>query len=1007
MPLVINTNIAALRTQRSLVAANRELERASERLASGVRINYARDDAAGSAISSRLTSQLRGMQQAVRNANDGISLLQTADGAIEQSDQILQRLRELAIQSANGIYTDSDRMSLDAEAQQLTQELDRIAKATTFNNRPLLDGSFGTSSLQVGENAGDRLDIQLPSLASDSLGLGGNQASTLIGSSLVLSGNNTLASAIKANHVLINGQDLGDVAAGTRLDDLLAHINYDMHGISASTLVELEGSQAGTGVLGSGDSLTLSISHLDGTTSTLSVSNTSNLQELAEAITRSTGGQVQGRINGKGFLSLSATNIANLAVSDSTGSASGLGGGSINGGSVHQSVINGLTSYWIKEAETLISTHFGLSAPANTEIDLLFAETDGSLTGDVSGLSPAQQTSLASDGPNNGIASVWSDPANLKLTVDMADFVTPEGSPWLYNDRVIAHEMVHAVMAASVSSGINNSLPGWFSEGIAEFIHGADERVLGDIQANTPPASSTSVGIAAVAGALKTTPGSPSSSLGYSPGYSAVRMLHDEILAHGGAGLSDVLTALAGGTSLTAAINAATGSSLGAFESHFAAHGDEYLSDALNGTNTYQGVSLNGASSHMNLNDANTGSIAGSDYGGASLSAASVLLNTASGGPINFSLKLPDGYSASSTGASAKLVLNDEFGSPATVTLGVEGSLVDLANLGFRQTQAGVIEGVGISNPDTAWSPGQISINGVTIDNTDTASLSGKLAAINKATAQTGVRAELTTNALLDLSHFDYAHWSTTNYGDFTLNGTVVTGIGNASNLAAMADTFNSFTKTTGVSVTISGNNLRMSSTRGIVFGSHATLGPTAAEAFGASNAGRAAILSSASEAANGAAVGVTAGTSIDPGIRLVSLKKAPIALELGTTAGSTTGWLEVNASSAGAGASPLTSLSLRSQSAATSALLSIDAALAQTSQTRAALGAWQNRLDFTTSRLMNSIELSAAARARIEDADYAGESARLSRAQILVQASTAMLAQANARPQQVLSLLR
>lgn len=101
----------------------------------------------------------------------------------------------------------------------------------------------------------------------------------------------------------------------------------------------------------------------------------------------------------------------------------------------------------------------------------------------------------------------------------------------------------------------------------------------------------------------------------------------------------------------------------------------------------------------------------------------------------------------------------------------------------------------------------------------------------------------------------------------------------------------------------------------------------------------------------------------------------------------------------------PLTNLSLRSQSAA--ALLSIDAALMQTSQTRAALDAWQNRLDSTTSRLMNSIELTAAARARIEDADHAGESARLSRAQILVQASTAMLAQANARPQQVLSLLR
>ena len=129
------------------------------------------------------------------------------------------------------------------------------------------------------------------------------------------------------------------------------------------------------------------MSRLDGTTNTFSVSNTRNLAELADAISTATGGQVRASINAKGYLILSATDLANLSVSDSTGSASGLSGGSLNSGSVHQSVINGLTSYWIREAETLITTNFGLSAPANTQIDLLFAETDGTLTGDVTGLS--------------------------------------------------------------------------------------------------------------------------------------------------------------------------------------------------------------------------------------------------------------------------------------------------------------------------------------------------------------------------------------------------------------------------------------------------------------------------------------------------------------------------------------------------------------------------------------------------------------------------------------------
>src|SRR5690606_20151210 len=143
MALVINTNVASLNAQRQLMSSGNSLDRATERLSSGNRINSAKDDAAGLAIANRMTSQVRGLDQAIRNANDGVSLIQTAEGALSESTNILQRMRELSVQSANGIYTASDRKTLDAEVKQLVSELDRIAKTTSFNGQNLLDGKLG------------------------------------------------------------------------------------------------------------------------------------------------------------------------------------------------------------------------------------------------------------------------------------------------------------------------------------------------------------------------------------------------------------------------------------------------------------------------------------------------------------------------------------------------------------------------------------------------------------------------------------------------------------------------------------------------------------------------------------------------------------------------------------------------------------------------------------------------------------------------------------------------
>ena len=153
MTSAINTNVNSLTAQRQLGQTGNALTSAIQRLSSGLRINSAKDDAAGLAISQRFTSQIRGLNQAVRNANDGISLSQTAEGALSSAGSILQRVRELAVQSANATNSASDRSALNAEVGQLTSELDRIAKTTQFNGQNLLDGSFGSASFQVGANA--------------------------------------------------------------------------------------------------------------------------------------------------------------------------------------------------------------------------------------------------------------------------------------------------------------------------------------------------------------------------------------------------------------------------------------------------------------------------------------------------------------------------------------------------------------------------------------------------------------------------------------------------------------------------------------------------------------------------------------------------------------------------------------------------------------------------------------------------------------------------------------
>jgi len=170
MALSVNTNVSSLNAQRNLNKSGEGLATSMQRLSSGMRINSAKDDAAGLQISNRMTSQISGLGVAQRNANDGISMAQTAEGAMQASTDILQRMRELALQSANGSNASSDRAALQKEVGALQTELTRIAETTSFGGQKLLDGSFGSKGFQVGSNAGETITMTLGDVSADAIG---------------------------------------------------------------------------------------------------------------------------------------------------------------------------------------------------------------------------------------------------------------------------------------------------------------------------------------------------------------------------------------------------------------------------------------------------------------------------------------------------------------------------------------------------------------------------------------------------------------------------------------------------------------------------------------------------------------------------------------------------------------------------------------------------------------------------------------------------------------------
>jgi flagellin len=340
MPQFINTNTLSLNAQRNLNTSQNSLSTSLQRLSSGLRINSAADDAAGLGIASRMTSQIRGLNQAVRNANDGISLAQTAEGALQETTNILQRMRELSIQSSNDSNSSSDRANLQKEVAQLQQELNRISTTTQFNGKNLLDGTFVAQKFQVGSNANETISISMGEASSTSMG-----AHTLTTSG---TGSNALAAAATiaaANSTMLATEDLTisgadgtatlDLAAGDSGKTVAAAVNAatSSTGVEATAITQLRIESYVAGAVGAG-SFSLQVSDtaaefIGGASAnaavaiSYNVASATDLTNLADAINAKAGATgVTAELSAdRASVTLTHSEGSNVAIIDANGAA--------------------------------------------------------------------------------------------------------------------------------------------------------------------------------------------------------------------------------------------------------------------------------------------------------------------------------------------------------------------------------------------------------------------------------------------------------------------------------------------------------------------------------------------------------------------------------------------------------------------------------------------------------------------------------------------------------------
>ena len=933
---VINTNIKSLVAQNSLTNNNRELSVAMERLSTGSRINSAKDDAAGLAISTRMTSQTRGLSMAIRNANDGISLLQTSEGALDEVTGALQRMRELAVQAVNGTNNASDRAALDAEVQQLKSEIDRIATTTEFNNQKLLDGSFKNKTLQIGDKASQAMQVSIGSVQTRDLGMGGTGGSTqaIVGtrSALGLTG---VATTIGAGDIEINGQALAEITAGDDMEDIVANINHNVDNVKASAFNTVVMKNVGTGVLAAGE-LKIHVRALGASTTTsATISAANSMAELVVNINNEVGSLVRASLNDQGKLVLENDTGAAIQVTDTSASGGGTGIGTVSA-----------TPY---------------------QGFLKLESTDGSPVRVTRG-----NTGMASPGTLDDLAvlgyrEITSEPTEENYTVTGLALTsagvtgTWDRSDLTINGVAIYDEDVATTSFAGKLNAINNftSETGVFAT--AQFDKSFSIPTSGFVAGNAVALNGVTIDTGASVSAFATN-------------------INRKTAEHG----------------LVATVN---GDNLILSGSNVQKATIDYIDPASMGR-----LASSVAPVTTTITDARTIAIRSADVVVGRTIQLSIA-STAGTGSVAVTYTMVAGDTKTSVAWGLReALLATKYSSTGGLKAAASPQYRGTASVTTVTSSAGAAF---IKITGKVYGTAEVALK---IVSSPSSTIGNYAAIVNSAVAAPATdrtikffTADLEAGATYELRIVSGMKGSNTG-ASTTVRVTATDddpdNIATAFKAALMAtngafygstNTFNRNGQLSAAAVTVASNILTIESVAGY---------------------GRASISFAKVDTVLGAA------DTHYGAIRLDSQENTPIQITLGDTENTDEhGLLEQNVGAAdyqvnaptlgGAFGESLTGLTVGTSDGASKAITSLDAALDKVSAMRASMGAIQNRLDRTIDNLSNVLANTEASRSRIADTDYAVETTNLAKAQIIQQAATAMLAQANQQPQSVLALLQ
>ena len=974
MPQVINSNLPSLNAQRNLNKSQMGLNDSLQRLSSGLRINSAKDDAAGLAIANRFTSQIRGLDQAVRNANDAISLSQTAEGAMDESSNILQRIRELSIQSANSTNSAQDRLSLQSEVNQLVSEMDRIAETTTFNGLKLLDGSFSAQSFQVGANANQTVNVSVDAATTSELGIE------------KLSTNNTsfgIEVAATVAQAATSTTGFGVRLAGADVD--------------AALETELETTQ------------TISITDPDGTVNTVAMAGIRDAGELATSLSGQTG------------ITATATNSAAFGNTLSNTFDGDTVSFTLTTGDAEDTVAVSFqyaAATFDTDLENELNTAIGTINGNNGDTDLTFDATSNTITS-ASGLNIGVEDFAVQENASLTVSNLSTGVAeNITVNIDGgADitFATVTGAGADVTSASNFGTAADAVLGAGyvVADDAAGNVTITKTDGTDIII----TNFLGD----AGDSLDTTMDVAAAHGGATVTTatltdggatGAVTASTGTSAGGGTPSILTLTVSST----VSENITMNIDGTSFTFATTAGDANTTSAaFAAAAAATGHTVVDNngsitLTNSANDTDMVITAFAADGADLTDSTLGVVAGAN--------TTATVATLTDGGATGAVQTTTAAAVANVGSTmsfAGSTVTEAAGTDSAVQVGditiqldsgylIESNVATGAGSIFTvaaDTSATLTSSVAMSD---ATAGNFVSAQVLTMTGTGSASVSIDVNAtakdiaslVNQVSDDSGVTATASTTATID---------AVTNDGvvEFSLNGTSLSANVTTGDLSNLVTSINDQTSKTGVVATLNivGDEITLTDSAGadidIENFSSSASGTTTMDVTG--GAGNALTLTNAT------------GTNQDSTVvgGTVEYKSEVTSFSVASSVSDSRGGIFTGAADELQTSTKQTvdAIDITTAAGAQTAIDITDGALAGIDASRADLGAIQNRMQSTVSNLSATSENLSAARSRIQDADFAKETTELTRNQIMMQAGMSILAQAKSLPQQVLSLLQ